>query len=54
MQKTEKKHWENGHQIRGGWFNTLNLSLFNIGLMIAWPSLENGHGINLNFYKLIK
>lgn len=33
---TEKKHWVNGHQIRGGWFHTLNMSLFSIGVMLSW------------------
>ena len=35
MEKTEKKHWVNEHQVRGGWFHTLNVSLGNFGVMIC-------------------
>lgn len=49
MKKTEKKHWVNGHQVRGGWFHTLNLSLGNQGLMVYW-----GKGrVEIERYQLI-
>lgn len=40
MKTTERKHWENGHQIRGGWFHTYNLAIelghVTIGVMVSW------------------
>lgn len=57
--KTEKKHWVNGHQVRGGWFHTLNISLFGYGLQFAWGDKhENGYGtitqkLSAELFKLI-
>lgn len=36
MTLTDKKHWKNGHEVRGGYFHTLTLSLLNFGLMLTW------------------
>lgn len=36
MQNTSRKHWVNGHQIRGGWFHTFNFSLGGYGFMLCW------------------
>lgn len=36
MKTTEKRYWVNGHQVRGGWFHTLNMSLFYYGVMVSW------------------
>lgn len=47
MTHTEKRHWENGYQIRGGWFKTWTFSFGNIGVMIS-----NGDKL-IQFYKLI-
>lgn len=62
MITTNKKHWVNGHQVRAGWFNTLTLSIFNLGVMFIW-GIEprnsrysfNGKRIvsQIKFYKLI-
>jgi len=54
MEKTEKKYWVNGHQVRGGFFHTFNFSIFNIGMMISYGCAICKNGtIHLNFYKLI-
>ncbi len=50
MISTEKKHWVNDHQIRGGWYHTLTLSAFSYGVLFAWGSRD---AISLTFYKLI-
>ena len=50
MIKTEKKHWVNGYQIRGGYFKTFNLSIFNRGVMFSYPVAKK---IEVRFYKLI-
>ena len=51
MNKTEKKHWQNGYQVRGGWHKTLALSLWNYAIMIAWGSKMEQ--VEIIFYKLI-
>ena len=52
---TEKAHWVNGHQVRGGWFHTLNLSLGSYGIMLSWAYPKN-KGVtklpHINFYRL--
>jgi len=48
--KTEKKHWVNGYQIRGKNFKTLNLSLFNYGVMFSGRILLKA---KISFYKLV-
>ena len=53
MIKTEKKHWVNGYQIRGGYFKTYTFNIKSLGVMFC----INGHNIFkswLSFYKLIK
>lgn len=55
MQTTNKKHWVNGHQLRGGWFHTFNMSIWNYGVMISWGELPNGcrkEKIKIEFFKL--
>jgi hypothetical protein len=49
MINTELKHWVNGHQVRGGWFHTLTLSVGRIGLMICWGG---GRMRGIELYKL--
>jgi len=52
LQKTEKCHWVNGYQERGGGtFKTINLSIFNIGIMFSWGALLNNK-IKVNLFKL--
>ncbi len=51
IRKTTKQHWQNGHQVRGIDFHTLNFSLFNYGVMISGSKLKN---INIKLYHLIK
>ena len=56
MKTTTKKHWKNGHQIRGGWFHTINLSLGNYGIMISWGELPNGcrkDKLEINLFRFI-
>jgi len=36
MKKTEKIHWQNGHQIRGGWHHSVALSIGNYAVLICW------------------
>lgn len=54
METSTYKHWENGHQIRGGWFHTYNfiikLDYITIGVMLSW-----GHKTlpKLKFFKLV-
>ncbi len=44
MRKTERKHWVNGYQIRGGWHKTLAFSVGNLAVLLAWgrnlPKIE--------------
>lgn len=35
MQYTQKKHWSNGYQVRGGWFKTYTFRIFNLGIMVS-------------------
>jgi len=57
--KTERKHWKNGHQKRGGWFHTFNISIFNIGIMLMWGNKHQNHygtisqKPSIQIYKLI-
>ena len=50
LPKTEKKHWVNGHQLRGGWCNTFNISLLSLGVMISWGGRKP---ITIDTYHLI-
>lgn len=38
MEKTERKHWVNGHMVKGGWFHvfTFAIPVVDIGILIAW------------------
>ena len=55
MNTTEKIHWLNGYQVRGGWFKTLALSFANIGILFCWGNKLQKQGFykSLQFYKLI-
>ena len=58
IQTTEQKHWQNGHQLRGGWHHTFALSLpiFPYAIMFTWGTLPNGYRkdiLQVNFFKLI-
>jgi len=56
MKTTTKKHWVNGHQIRGGWFHTYTASFGRYGVMLSWGKLPNGYRVDrlkIDFYKLI-
>jgi len=55
MRKTEKNYWVNGHQVRGGWFHTFNVSLFGFGLMISWGKPPTGEKIKnrIMVFKLV-
>ena len=60
MRKTQKKHWINGHQIRGGWHHSLALSLFNIAVMFTWGTMPEEYGLKkwkiklkVELYKLV-
>ena len=48
MQQTQLSHWQNGHQIRGGWFHTFNFNILSLGVMFSW-----GKGLRLQLFKLI-
>lgn len=55
---TERRHWCNGHQLRGGWHHSLALSLpfFPYAVMFTWGELPNGYrqdSLQINLYKLI-
>lgn len=47
---TERRHWVNGHQVRGGWFHTFNMSIFSVGLMFSWGGRR---GLAVKIYKLV-
>jgi hypothetical protein len=51
METTQKKHWQNGYQVRGGWFHTFNFSLFSFGFMVSWGKKEIKN--RLKVFKLI-
>ena len=57
MKKTERKHWQNGHQVRGGWFHTVNLSCYFFGVMLSWGELPNGYrnndALEIEIFRLI-
>ena len=60
MITTEKKHWVNGHQVRGGWFHTWTASLAGHAVMICWGTMpkHRAQGMKRNklkivFYKLV-
>lgn len=57
MTLTERKHWQNGHQVRGGYFHTLALSLplFPYALMFSWGDLPGyqQNSLTAHFYKLV-
>lgn len=36
MKKTEKKHWQNGKSVRGGWFHQWAWTDDTYGVIIAW------------------
>lgn len=41
MNTTERKHWQNGHQLRGYWFHTFNVSFYFFGVMFSWGKHPN-------------
>lgn len=47
--QTERKHWVNGHQVRGGWFHTFNMNIFSLGIMFSW-----GRVFKVEFFNLTK
>ena len=52
MRKTERKHWQNGHQVRGGYYHILAFSFWKYAIMIGFA--HKGHRkISIDFYKLI-
>lgn len=56
MRTTEKRHWQNGHQVRGGWHHTLALSLGNYAVMFNWGELPNGYRrdrLTMKLFKLV-
>lgn len=56
MTNTQKKHWVNGYQNRSGWHNTITMSLFGFGLMIAFginPYNDNKRFVQIESFKLI-
>lgn len=56
MKTTEKKYWVNGHQLRGGWFHTVNISVRSLVVMVSWGTLPNGYrhdSLKIKFYKLV-
>ena len=53
MKTTEKKYWKNGRQKRGGYFNTFNFSIFNLGVMFTWIIDKEPKRIEIDFFKLI-
>lgn len=56
MTNTQKKHWVNGYQNRSGWHNTITMSLFGFGLMIAYginPYNDNKRFVQVESFKLI-
>ena len=53
--KTKRRHWVNGHQIRGGYFHTLTLSCYFYAVMFSWgdlPSYSQNY-LKISLYKLI-
>ena len=52
LRYTERKHWVNGHQVRGGWYHTLAFSLGNRAWMICWGKKKDGTKV-LEFHKYI-
>ena len=56
MQTTDLKYWVNGHQVRGGWFHTLNFSVWRIGVMFSWghnPWQNNHNSIDIKSFWLV-
>lgn len=56
MKTTEKRHWVNGHQLRGGWHHTFCLSIFSLGVMFSWGELPNGYRkdrLKMKAFKLV-
>ncbi len=54
MNLTERKYWINGHQKRGTGFHTLNLSMGNIGVMLAWGKYTSAdfRYFSINLFRL--
>lgn len=52
MQKTSKKHWQNGYSVRGKYFHQLAFNLYFFGFILSWISYPNIRNIKLNIYKL--
>lgn len=50
---TNKKNWVNGHQVRGGWFNTFTFSIFNFGIMLIWGIEPKNNRFTYNGKKFI-
>jgi len=56
MEKTEKKYWINGYEVRAGWFRTINFNLWNIGIMfvLMYPNKSCGKfPVSVSIFKLI-
>lgn len=57
MITTDKKHWVNGHQVRGGFFHTVTfqLPLTNKAVMISWGQGKKAPAFRLKvkLYKLV-
>lgn len=53
MKTTEKKHWLNGHDIRGGWFHTWAWTDGTYGVMFSWGWKYFLPTFKVNVYKLI-
>ena len=52
MEKTELKHWTNGHHIRGNSFNTFAFQFKNIGFLLCIQLREKRY-FNFEIFKLI-
>lgn len=57
MRTTEKKHWVNGHHIRGGFFHTVafQIPLTDKAVMISWGQGKKAPAFKLKaqLYKLV-
>jgi len=46
MKEGQKKHWQNGFQIRGGYFWTLAFRLGKYGVMLYYPGKIDIYRLN--------
>lgn len=53
MNITEKKHWLNGHDIRGGWFHTWAWTDDTYGIIFSWGRKYTFPVFEINIFKLI-